>query len=129
MLKTRPVTIRDLDKIREYHEKYYSEFDFPTFANFLNAFIIEDNEGIVMAGGVERVGEAVLVTNRERSNITVGKALIIAQGACIAACKNTGIREINAFVNNTDYARHLIKHGFEPRYEHALMMRIPNGQE
>lgn len=129
MLRTRRATPEDLEEIRKLHEMYYSEFDFPDFYRLMNAFVITDDGEIVMAGGVEPVGEAVLVTNKAKSRIKIGKALVIAQGACAYACKEANIRELNAFVNNHDYARHLIKHGFEPRFEHALMMRIPNGKE
>ncbi len=129
MLRTRKVTSEDLDKIRKLHDRYYSEFEFPPFDKMIGGFVIEDDEDIVMAGCVEAVAEAMLVTNKTKSRIKIGKSLVIAQGACIRFCQQSNIRELNAFVNNHDYARHLIMHGFVPRYEHALVMRVPNGEE
>lgn len=116
----------DLEKIHKLHEQFYSEFGFPDFLNLLNAFIIEDDEGIIMAGGVENVGEAVLVTNKDRNRIKVGRALVEAQKVSMFTCQKFGIRELYAFVKDDMYAEHLIQHGFTdcPR---ALSIRVPNG--
>lgn len=122
-LNVRAFTPEDLAKVRELHEEYYSEFDFPDFLRLINGYIVEDSDGIIMAGGVELVGEAVLVTNKERSRITIGRALIEARAINIFTCKKVGIRDLYAFVNNNDYAKHLIKHGFQ-ECDKALTLRI-----
>lgn len=128
MLKVRASTPDDLNEIRRLHELYYSEFDLPDFNKFLCGFIIEDESNeIVMAGGVETIGEALLVTNKDKSRIKVGKALVMAQSISYYICQKFGVRELHAFVTDKDYARHLIKHGFEPREEQVLRMRISNG--
>jgi hypothetical protein len=124
-MKARAFTINDLNEIKELHEKYYKEFDFPDFMHLLNAFVIEDDKGIIMAGGIEQVAEAVLVTNRDRSNIAIGKALVEAQLVSLYTCKKFGIRELYAFVSNESYAKHLIQHGFAKHGLEALSMRVP----
>lgn len=123
MATIRAFTADDLDSVRKLHEKYYSEFEFPQFMNVLNAFVIEDNEGIIMAGAIEKVAEAMLVTDKEKSRIKIGKALVEAQQCAIFTCKMNRIRDLYAFVNNNEYAEHLIQHGFIES-DRALKLRI-----
>lgn len=115
----------DYDAVKALHDKYYSEFAFPSFLELLNAFVIEDNKGIIMAGGIEQIAEAVLVTNRERSLVTIGRALVEAQMVSLFTCKTFGIRELYAFVNDDEYAKHLIQHGFSKHGLTALSMKVP----
>lgn len=123
-ISIRKITPNDMAKVREYHDKYYSEFAFPQFTQMEVAFIIEDEqEEIVMAGGVEAVGEAVLITNKEKSRIKIGKALVEAQRLSMFACKQVGIRDLYAFVKDDEYAEHLIQHGFSD-CDRALSIRI-----
>lgn len=124
---SRALVLKDLEKVKRLHEQYYSEFDFPEFFRMLNAFVIEDDKGeIIMAGGIEGVAESVLVTDKSKSNITIGRALIEAQLISVWTCKKYGIRELYAFVNNDSYAKHLIQHGFSPHGLTTLSMKVPN---
>lgn len=116
----------DLEEVRRLHERYYFEFNFPDFLNLMNAFIIEDEKGIILAGGVEPIANALLVTNQQRSRIAIGRALVEAQRIALFTCRKFGIKELVAFVNNDEYARHLIKHGFSESYK-TLYMRLPDG--
>ncbi len=115
----------DLLKVRELHDAFFSDFEFPQFLRMLNAYIIEDEDGeIILAGGVEMVGEAVLVTNKERNPVTIGRALLEAKQISEFTCRKVGIRDLYAFVNNTGYAKHLVQHGFQPHGLTTLSMRI-----
>jgi hypothetical protein len=130
VLKTRAMQPRDVEKVKQLHQRYYPQFDFPDFYQLMCGFIIEDeNDEIVIAGGVEAIGEAKIVTNQGRSNITIGKALVDAQRAAYFICQQYGIRELLAFVDNPSYAKHLVQHGFVPREEEVLSLRIRNGKE
>ena len=123
-MKIRPLIPSDLFEIQQLHDKYYAEFEFPRFAHMLNAFVIEDDKKeIIMAGGVEKVGEAVLVTNKEKSRIKIGKALVEAQTCAEFTCKVSGIRDLYAFVRDEDYDKHLRLHGFIDA-DKALLMRV-----
>jgi hypothetical protein len=120
----RPLVRNDLDEIRKLHERYYSQFEFPPFHDCLNAFVIEDeNKEIVMAGSVEAVAEAMLVTNKAKSEIKIGKALVEAQRCSVFTCKVNGIRDLYAFVDKEAYAKHLLQHGFVES-DRALKLRI-----
>ena len=120
----------DLKEVQRLHETYYPDFNFPEFFKLLCGFIVEDDDkSIILAGGVELIGEALLVTNKDKNRIKIGKSLVIAQGISQHICKRFDIRELHAFVTDDDYAKHLIQHGFERREEQVLRMRIPNGKE
>lgn len=120
----RAMTISDVEAISRLHDKYYSEFQFPHFAQMLNAFVIEDEDkSIIMAGGIEKVAEAVLVTNKEKSRIKIGKALVEAQQCAAFTCRINGIRDMYAFVKDEQYAKHLLQHGFS-NCDKALLMRV-----
>ena len=58
---SRAFTRDDYWRVKELHDKYYPEFEFPKLDDMLNAFVIEDEQGIIMAGGVEQVAEAALL--------------------------------------------------------------------
>lgn len=124
-MKARAFTSDDYWKAKEMHNKYYPEFEFPKLDEMLNAYVIEDDKGIIMFGGVEQVAEAVLVTNKDRSRITIGRALIEAQQISLFTCKSFRMRELYAFVNNDEYAEHLIKHGFQRHGLTTLSMKVP----
>lgn len=119
----------DVEHIKKLHETYYPQLDFPDFFhNYLCRFVVTDNDGaIVIAGGVEPIAEAVLITDQSKSRITIGRALVEAQRACLYACGTHGINELHAFTNNEEYASHLRQHGFTPRSP-ALSMKVPNGK-
>lgn len=124
-LKIRALKHSDVEEIRKLHEQYYHQFEFPPFSNCLNAFVIEDEKNeIVMAGAIERVAEAMLVTNKAKSEIKIGKALVEAQRCSIFTCANFGIRDLYAFVDSDVYAKHLIQHGFVES-DRVLKLRIP----
>ncbi len=127
-MKVRALTTDDIDAVKELHNRYYSEFGFPNFMQLLNAFVIEDDNGeIIMAGGIEQVAEVVLVTNKSQNKIKIGRALIEAQMVSLFTCKKFGIKEMYAFVNNYEYAKHLIQHGFTEHKLKTLNMKVPNG--
>lgn len=125
MLKTRSITLNDLEKIKEINEINFPDIELPDFKKMLGGFIIEDeNNNIVMAGGVKLISEALLVTNKDMSRIKVGKALVIAQGACIHISNAFGIKEVYAFTHDEKYTRHLIQHGFYEKEGKTLLMRF-----
>ncbi len=126
-LKIRPLTELDLIKVRNLRDKHYPDEQFPDFKRLLTGFIIEDESNeIVMAGGVRAIGEALLITNKDKSRIKIGKALVEAQRVSLLTAANFQLDEIVAFVDDPQYALHLIKHGFSERGR-ALNMDIDNG--
>ncbi len=123
-LKIRPFDSRDVIPVLELHKKYYMQYEFPPFEGCLNAFVIEDEaDEIVMAGAVEKVAEIMLVTNKAKSEIKIGKALVEAQRCSMFTAGAYRIRDLYAFTDNDAYAKHLIKHGFTEA-DRALKLRV-----
>jgi hypothetical protein len=125
MPKIRQMTLDDVDVLKEMHEKYYPEFEFPDFfRECFCKFVVTDEDGeLVIGGGVRKLAESMIVTDQSKSRVKIGKALVEAQKVSIYACERAQIKELHAFVDNEEYAKHLIKHGFSPR-SRALSMRI-----
>lgn len=122
-LKIRGLELKDVGELRKLHDQYYGQYEFPPFLDCLNAFIIEDETDIVMAGSVEKVAEIMLVTNKAKSEIKIGKALVEAQRCSMFTAGRFGIRDMYAFTDNDAYAQHLIQHGFI-QADRALKLRV-----
>lgn len=129
-LKIRAMLPKDVAFLRAYHQTFFPELDVPDYYRMLGGFVIEDENGhILMGGGVKMIGEAELSTDQSASNIKLGKALVLAQGACIHICQKYGIRDLHALVyKQEDYIKHLKQHGFELAEEKLLTMKVPRGQ-
>ncbi len=115
----------DIPRLKEIHDRDYPELEFFLNRPLLSVFVIEDdNEDIIMAGGVEGIGESLLLTDKTKSRIKIGKALVEAQRFSLFTCGRHNIQELYAFVTDGDYEKHLIQHGFEKRNEMVLRMRL-----
>lgn len=130
-MKIRPIEENDIEQIKSLHDKHFGkDFSFPDFTRkFLSNFIIEteDNE-MIIAGGVQPIAETIIVTNKEEHSMTtIGRALVKAQEISLMTCEQFGIDWLHAFVKNEGYAKHLVRHGFNPRCQ-ALSMKVRNGQ-
>ena len=122
MLKIRSLEPSDIDYVRRIHNRDYPDLEFALDIPLMSAFIIEDDGEMIMAGGVEAIAEAILVTDKTKSRIKIGKALVEAQRFAMFTCGRYNIRELHAFTNDQEYASHLIHHGFEKREETVLRM-------
>ena len=99
------------------------------FNGFYGAFIIEEDDEMIMGGGVQMIGEAVLVTDKDKNEMKIGRALIEAQKAVLYLGNRFGLEEIVAFIKDNDaYARHLVRHGFYPRSS-ALAIKVPKWEK
>jgi phosphoribosylformimino-5-aminoimidazole carboxamide ribonucleotide (ProFAR) isomerase len=121
----RAMTEKDIPQVIDLHNKFYSQLECPDFMNgYLNAFVIPNSTGeIVIAGGVQPLAEAVLVTNKDVNIVAIGKALVEALEICKYTCRKFYIDELHAFVSFDDYARHLERRGFIKRSP-AYSLRI-----
>jgi hypothetical protein len=125
MIKIRRLEAKDKEIIKKLHESYYNEFELPNFYNgFLSQFaIVDENDDIIVAGGVRPIAESIIVTDQTMSRIKIGRALVEAHRASLYTCAINKIDELHAFVTNEQYASHLIRHGFTPRSP-ALSMKV-----
>src|SRR5262245_12060126 len=130
-MKHRRITPEDMKVLREMHDKFYGDvFHLPDLTgNMLASFVIEDdNNKIILGGGVRPLAETIIVTDKEYPNMTtVGRALVEALNISKYACRETHIDLLHAFVKNSDYSNHLLQRGFFERDGKALALRINNG--
>ena len=129
-MNIRALELKDIDKIRELHHKFYPEFEFPDFMNgfFCSFAVTDENDEIITAGGVQPIGEIILVTDKDKSRIKIGKALREAMMASLFVGGRFNLSELVAFVKNDEYARHLVRHGFYPRSS-ALSIQVPKWEK
>lgn len=114
---SRELKPEDIYEIRELHEKFYSDSDFPDFLNgFLCGFVITDEKDkIVMAGGVQPIGEIIIFADKDENVTRRVRALLEIKNISLYVGKRFSLDELVAFTKDEDFARHLIKHGFFPR--------------
>jgi len=123
----REMRTQDISEIEKFHEKHFPDIEFPDFMKMYLAFmILDDDERLIMAGGLRPVAEIHLVSNLDQSRLKIGKALVEAQRIASFTATRYKIDELLAFTENSEYASHLIQHGFHPR-EGALSLKVPNG--
>ena len=126
-MNVRVLESKDIEEIRELHEKFYSHLEFPDFLNdCLFAFVVTDEfDDIVIAGKIRPIAEVILVTNKNKNRTKIGRALIEARNVSLYIGNKFKLGELIAFVKNNDgYIRHLLKHGFYARSS-ALGIQVP----
>lgn len=106
----------DYERVKQIHEKFYrDEFSFPDFlTNFLLGFIIEENNEIVVIGGVKTLAEVILITNKDVSVRVRRKSLLEALKVSMLTSKMDNYNQIHAFVQDPIWQKHLEKAGFRP---------------
>lgn len=116
----------DIDRVKELHERFYkTEFDFPDFfTNFLCAFVVENDGGIITAGGVRNIPELVLVTDKNKHSKERYKGLFQALDASTFVVNKTGHDGIHAFVTDDDWEHILRKVGFDNCIGKALYLGV-----
>jgi len=109
----------DLDEIARLHEKHFKdEFTLPEFMNYVCAFVVEDETGIITAGGIRNIAECVLVTDLSRDPRVRIRALYQMLDASTFVCGKSGYDQIYAWSQVPKYTRRLMRNGF----------RLPQGQ-
>lgn len=121
----RGITIKDMEELYDLHRRFFPEFDPPPFADIdvIDAFVIENENKIVMGGLVRKIAETIIVTDKEANPHTLGEALLLAQNHSLEICRQEEIELLHAFVKDENYKKHLLKHGFSPRCS-ALYMSV-----
>lgn len=115
----------DLVLLEYIHKRDYPELDFPFALDLMAAFVIENEKNeLVMGGGLQPTAEVLLTTDKTKSRIQIGKALVEAKKYVEYAGRLYKLQELTAFVGDEEYAKHLIQHGFEERDEKALRIKL-----
>jgi phosphoribosylformimino-5-aminoimidazole carboxamide ribonucleotide (ProFAR) isomerase len=129
-MKTRALIPSDIPRLKEIHEEFFADqFSFPDFMNgFLAAFVVTDNDdNIIVGGGVRGIVESIIITDIDASRIKVGRALVEAFRASKYICQKFGQPHLHAFVQNYSYEQHLRIRGFTSIKGSALVLDIKDG--
>lgn len=115
----RACTFEDLDEIKRLHEQHFAkEFDLPEFMKYICAFVVEDEKGIITAGGIRDIAECVAVTNMDRSPVDRIKALYELLDASKFVCRRSDYDQMYVWSQNPRYSKRLMRNNF----------RLPQGQ-
>jgi len=103
----------NLDVNRIYSEFYWGN-EYPYFNKLQCPFVVtDDNDKIIVAGGVKPIAEAIFVTDKNRPVKTRLDALLNGLGAVILTA-GTRHNQIHAFVNKDEsYVKVLQHYGFK----------------
>lgn len=118
---------RDLPAVRAIHDKFYgSEFPLPDFVtNYLCAFVVLDDERIIVAGGVRTLLESVLITDKSYAPEIRKEALLDILAASIYCAKRNNFDGIHAFViRDEKWASRLERFGFKTPVGKPLVLSI-----
>jgi|OpeIllAssembly_1097287.scaffolds.fasta_scaffold02733_3 hypothetical protein len=127
--KARALKPEDIEKVKEFQEKFYPDYPLPDFAHdHYCAFAITDDEDkIVLAAGLRPTAEILLFADKDMPKVKIVKALLEAKNASLYVGKRFGLNELVAFVEGDDtFAKGLITHGFYPRSS-AFSIKVPHG--
>lgn len=112
-MSIRACTYQDLLEISILHEKYFKdEFDMPDLMSYICSFVVEDEQGIILAGGVRDIAECTAITNQARKPIVRAAALHHLLDAATFVCRETGYDEMYVWSQNPKYSKRLTKNGF-----------------
>lgn len=125
-MNIRAITPEDIREIKKIHEAHFSsEFDFEEFrSHFLGYFVVEDEQGIISAGGVRTIAENVLVTNLDRSVRDRKLALVNVLQTSMFIASRHGYDQLHAFVQDSEFEKHLHKVGFRGTKGKSLVMDV-----
>jgi hypothetical protein len=121
----RSIHPNDLEKLRRVHELYFAqEFDFPDFMQYLCAFVIEDDKGIITAGGIRDIAECVLVTDMSRKPTDRARALYQVKDAVSSICRGLNYDQVYIWSQQPKYTKRLLKNGFKLPVGQSLILDL-----
>lgn len=121
----RSVEKTDLDEIKRIWGLYFrDDFELPDFFDYLCAFVVEDDKGVLTIGGVRDVAECTIITNKERDVIDRIKALYHIFEASVYVARQSGYDQLYAFSNDVRWSNRLRRNGFRPHHAKALVLDI-----
>jgi len=128
-MKIKPMLLSDRKEIDKIYKEFFSDNEYPNFigGRFHQSFVVtNDNEKIVVAGGVRNIAEVVVLTDKNQSVRVRLEALLQALGSSIHIALASKYSELHAFVSSgeTEYIEHLKKHGFKEIDAKILVLDI-----
>lgn len=110
-MKIRAVRLADIDEVQRIYNESFKSNEYPE-CSFV---VTDDDEKIIVAGGVKMLAELTVVSDQKQSVRIRQEALLQALGSAIIITKDMGHNQLHAFVNgNPEFAVHLQRYGFRP---------------
>lgn len=107
----------DKEELLRIHNQYFkNEFSFDDFfAASMCRFVVTDDENssIITAGSIRPIAEMIAITNLEQSPKLRRAALYDMLQVATYVLRNTEMRQLHAFVQDSKWETHLIKAGFK----------------
>ena len=111
----RPLEVKDLYHLREIHERHYNaEFAFPDFDKFFTSFIVENEKGLILGGGIRNIQEIVVITDKDFPPKTRVNALL-------SVLDHYSYKQIHAFIQDPNWAEQLKEFGFRDTKGRAMI--------
>lgn len=116
----------DYEQIRQIHEKYYqNEFSLNDFYKaFIDAFVIEEDGKIILAGGVRCIAESIAITNKDFSIRKRRKALMEFFEISLHVTEKHKFDQLHCFVQDDSWEGHLKEYGFRNCVGKALVIEV-----
>lgn len=125
-MEVRLFTMEDLKRVEEIHAKYFAEeFELPDFIeNFLGSFVVEDNDEIIVIGGVRVIAELLCVT--DLSQPVKQRVIALKEATRIGKiiCKANGLDQLHCFVQGDKWTNQVQTAEFRPTKGHALVLDV-----
>ena len=117
-MKLRPLHQDDESLLRDLNAEYYPNDAYPDFKRHLSPVlaVVDDEDKIITAGGVELIAEGVSITDKSRSPHTRGKALRMLMQSMLLTCGRVNQNFLQISVTDEDWTwmRALEGDGFKP---------------
>lgn len=119
----RAFKLQDVEPAKKIFEKFYSQdsngrLSFPDFSkDYICAFTVEDDDGIITTGGVRVIAEACLITDKDKSIRSRVEALKEVLLAIKFIVREFNFDRIHAVTDDPTWANQMKEHGFVSRGE------------
>lgn len=124
-MNIRKMNEEDKIQLRKIHDEFYSnEFPFSHFDNFLSAFVIEDNDKIVVGGGIRPIVESIILTDKNFKSREKREALYNMLQCQLFAASRLKYEHLHAFVQDESWQHCLEKIGFHSPKGNCLILEV-----
>ena len=126
MTTIRGLMLRDLAKVEKIHSEFYKhEFPIEDLNRCLTSFAVVDEEDeVICAGGIRPIIEAIIVTDKDVEIAKRREALIKMLQIAEHTTSRSGYRQMHAFVQDENWARHLVRYGFKSTVGRSLVINV-----
>jgi len=115
----------DMDELRRiYHLYFEDDSAFPEFMTFMQAYVVEDDEGIITFGGIRSIAECITVTNKARDPRDRIKALYKILDASVFISRQFKYDHLYVWSKSPQWARRLRRNGFRPPDGQSLILDL-----